>query len=449
MKVINTIFILFLFSYACGADAQRTRTLSDWKALYDERYSFRGNFEERGWLDAYNVSRDNGDIYPMAYILYGELLMWQSTGEDIYIQRFISFYQGLFNRARPASIIGLGGNGADNFQYFNDEYLSWVDYPQTTDLRDSDRTPQNFTGANLGVSHFQASNPNGYQQFSLDEGFGLRIVAEAVRIMYQSPLWRSQGTNQSNYEELLNFMVAHVWDKWQARAGDHLFRERTHMASHWASIGMDLYVITGQEKYFTVFDRWFTNMGAWNNEPEDPDFPDYGFANGQIRIHTDGGYVWSGVWGDQTGVNDVGHANAEVATAIKSVQLGFDYFSQADLNGFKLAYDRTRKNDTRTWWLIDGSSGGRSDHFVVNAFDANGWHLLAPYYEDILEDIENASYIGSVYRNRLHASGAFASAIIDGHGLFYPEQQSEEENADAEQMYMIPTKNGKSVIFGL
>ncbi len=35
----------------------------------------------------------------------------------------------------------------------------------------------------------------------------------------------------------------------------NIYRVNTHMASHWARIGMELYIITGKQKYKDVFDN--------------------------------------------------------------------------------------------------------------------------------------------------------------------------------------------------
>lgn len=417
---MKKIILLFLFTSA-SIFGQLNTEVMEWKNKFDTRYFFKGNYEEKGWRDALNISRDNGDLYITQYVANGLFLMWQATGDDFYIQEFIVFYQGWFDRARPASEIGLGDYKANNFQYFDDDFLSWVDYPRATNMRRSDGMRINFTGGNLGVSHFQVSNSDGHQQYSLPEGTGLRTVTDALYVMFKSPKWRAKGTNQKKYESLLNFIEINVWKKWETRAGDHLYRERTHMSSHYADMAMNLYLITGKSNYFTVFDRWFTNMGAWNSYPGKRNYPYYGMANGQLRIHKDGGYVWDGVWGGK-GANDANHSNAEVGTIIRSIELGFNYFSLKDLYKFKITFDRIKKDDTHGWFFIDGTSHGVKDSFLINTFDATGWLMLAGYYPSILENMKNFSIVGSVFRARLYASGAYSCAKLNG-DLFYPEQK--------------------------
>lgn len=57
----------------------------------------------------------------------------------------------------------------------------------------------------------------------------------------QTPSLNSDPTCRSQYEDLLRFTEVNIFDKWFSRGvRAYIYRDRTHMAAHWASIALDL-----------------------------------------------------------------------------------------------------------------------------------------------------------------------------------------------------------------
>jgi hypothetical protein len=136
--------------------------------------------------------------------------------------------------------------------------------------------------------------------------------------LYESYFWRygtallaamhDAGLRTPEYRRLLEFAEVHVFEKWYARGADEtIYRERTHMAAHWALIAVHLARVTAdparRDRYHEVsatVDRRLRDQMRRN--PVEPT-----------------AYFWSDRWGSAARPGqDVGHGNGVVAYVLET-----------------------------------------------------------------------------------------------------------------------------------
>jgi len=172
--------------------------VSYWQQRFDR--SERGYFRAATEL---TTSSDSGDYYDAAYYVDAYVSMWQATDQSHYLDRAISLVENMVSRARPSSTLG---------SRYHDSYLGWV-------------------SRRSGVSG---------QEVPLYESYMWRYVTRMIRVM---PRTGSYGTERAR---LLSFTERNIFDKWMSRgARTNVYRSRTHMAAHWAYIGLELSQTTG------------------------------------------------------------------------------------------------------------------------------------------------------------------------------------------------------------
>ena len=113
-----------------------------------------------------------------------------------------------------------------------------------------------------------------------------------------------------------------------------LYRSRTHMASHWWIIAMNLHYCTGTQAYKDVYDNMY-NLGF----PSTTSFAGANFDN-QMRYHTTqtDAQIWDSVW-DGSGIQDTDHSSDVVEAFVHSFLAGYGNFTEADMISFAQTYD--------------------------------------------------------------------------------------------------------------
>ena len=218
-----------------------------WKEKFDGGWSTYS-----AEIDEFSKSANkNQEYYYFAYYIDGIISMWQANGDNTYLDTAIRLIDETINDAVPM------GN-----------YLGWP------------------SAAGEAVP--------------LWDSFYWRFVATLTRIMHQSPNLRSNGTYQAAYERFLAFSEKNMWERYEGEAW-HFYRVNTHMASHWARIGMELYIITGKAKYKEVFDN--ISFGTLVGYPSN--------LRNQLNQNSSvpSAYVWSSSWGGSN-TQDTSHAGA-------------------------------------------------------------------------------------------------------------------------------------------
>ena len=239
-----------------------------------------------------------------------------------------------------------------------------------------------------------------------------RHVATLTRILHQSPKLRETAAYQAAYEELLAFSEAHIWDRYEADGLHNFYRSRTHMASHWARIGMELFTITGKAKYKAVFDN--ISFGTMVNRPSN--------LREQLFMHdtVTTAYQWDMEWGVPQGaaLQDTSHGGAVVSFWVLANDLGM-YWTADDIEAVQstlvnLVWPPSEGSDF--FDLVDGTGeeqpGRLHEWLTLGRYDAT---LQARIKSDYVDD--NSAFFGT------HVLGIAAyNAKILAHGApAYPE----------------------------
>jgi hypothetical protein len=279
-----------------------------WKALFDTKFNAGDGAKMLAESKSGNKFQE---YYYMYYYFDGLLSIWQATGDNSYLNTMLTVIDNTIKDALPVS--------------FNTSYLGWkadatydLDYPQN------------------GVA--------------LWESYYWKAVTTLLRMMHKSPKLMATGTYQQQYDKILVFTEKNIWDKWQAKGNSYIYRENTHMSSHWARMGMELFIITGKQKYKDVFNNIsFGTMPGWPSN-----------LRGQMRLNQNvpGAYVWASQWGGNN-VQDTPHASDIVTFCILAYENGW-YWTRSDMDALATTLDKVifLTTDGPDYRLnVDGSGG--------------------------------------------------------------------------------------------
>jgi hypothetical protein len=169
--------------------------------------------------------------------------------------------------------------------------------------------------------------------------------------MHDNPKVIADAGYRGRYDKLLSFAEVQIFDKWYARgADDTIYRDRTHMAAHWALISLNLARITAdagrRARYTTVADTISTRLhGQMRRNPVEPT-----------------AYFWSDLWDSaKRPGQDVGHGNAVIAYVVEARDRGKSW-TDADMAAFSALL-------TKVVW-----PGGTTYHAYVDGTGSdNGW----------------------------------------------------------------------------
>ena len=302
------------------ARAAAVRPVAHWAAMF-----------LRGWDFQYRTSLpqsrsgDSWDHYELSYSVDACVAMFRATGERRYLDRALEFVENVAASAVPSA--GLGGSR------YRDGYRGWASARQ-----DGDEVP-------LYESYFWR--------------YGTALLA-AIR---QTPAVYADARYRARYDRLLAFAETHVFAKWYARDPDEtIYRERTHMAAHWALIAVHLAAVTTdagrRARYHAVaatIDRRL--RGQLRRSPVEPT-----------------AYFWSDVWGSaRRPGQDVSHGNGVLAYVVEARARGTAW-TAADLAAFGATLTRVVWPGGTTYHAhVDGTgtdNGWLSDGFVkLGRFD--------------------------------------------------------------------------------
>lgn len=296
------------------------RPLAWWVAEFDSRAAY----ERAKWYDTWAASNNSQWYYFLGYAVDGYTAMYRATGQRAYLDQALTYIERVIADARPSS--ALTGS------QFRDGYLGWIGVPfdSTTGL-----------------------------EYVLFESVLWRYVVDALRVIHDDPALLAVYSDR--YNAILAFTEANMWDKWYNRGTGNIYRTRTHMASHWAYIALNLEALTASPiraaQCRTVRDRIDADIRA--------------------QLLSDGtAYRWSDQWGQYPpqSVQDMMHANHMVSYIVRAAELG-TYWTVADLRlfaGTALVAWNGNRADPR--WMVNVDGTGGLDRFQVQG---DGWAKLA------------------------------------------------------------------------
>ncbi|BBH71590.1 hypothetical protein ACTI_82750 [Actinoplanes sp. OR16] len=291
-------------------DRLKVKPVSHWAAVFQKSWDYQ--FRQGVPLSR---STDSRDHYDLSYDVDSNVAMFRATDQRRYLDRALTYTENVVASARPSASLRNSG--------FQDRYRGWA----------SSKSGENGDEVPLYESYFWR--------------YGTALLT-AIR---DNPgVWADPGY-RARYDDLLAFAESDVFEKWYERgADDTIYRERTHMASHWALIAFNLARLTGdagrKARYTTVHDTIASRLrGQLRRNPVDAT-----------------AYFWSDVWESaKRPGQDAGHGNGVIAYVVEARDRGTSW-TDADMAAFAATL-------TKVVW-----PGGTTYHaFVDGTGSDNGW----------------------------------------------------------------------------
>ncbi|WP_229071130.1 hypothetical protein [Actinoplanes sp. DH11] len=263
-------------------DRLKVKPVSHWTALYQKSWDFQ-------YREGLPLSRsaDSRDHYDLAYDIDSLVAMFRATDQRRYLDRALTFTENVVAVAKPSASLPRSG--------FGDRYQGWA----------------------------SSKSGEGGDEVPLYESYFWRYGTTLLTAIRDSPgVWGDAGY-RARYDRLLGFAETDIFEKWFTRgADDNIYRERTHMAAHWALIALNLSRLTGdagrKSRYSTVHDTIANRLRAQlRRNPAEPT-----------------AYFWSDVWDSaKRPGQDVGHGNGVIAYVVEARDRG-SAWTDADMAAF-------------------------------------------------------------------------------------------------------------------
>lgn len=296
------------------------RPLSWWVAEFDSRAAY----ERAKWYDTWAASNNSQWYYFLGYAVDGYTAIYRATGQRAYLEQALTYIERVIADARPSS--ALTGS------QFRDSYQGWIGVPfdSTTGL-----------------------------EYVLFESVLWRYVVDALRVIHDDPTLLAVYSDR--YAAILAFTEQNMWDKWYNRGTGNIYRTRTHMASHWGYIALNLEALTTSPIRAAQCRTVRTRIDA--------------DLRGQL-VSDGTAYRWSDQWGQYPpqSVQDMMHANHMVSYIVRAAELG-TYWTAADLRLFAGTAWRAWNSDRADpRWMVNVDGSGGVDKYQVQG---DGWLKLA------------------------------------------------------------------------
>ncbi|WP_224247832.1 hypothetical protein [Hyalangium gracile] len=294
------------------------RGVEDWEQRFLEQWDFE---HHSSFLPA-STSGDSWQLYTLAYGIDGNTAMYRATGKIQYLDRALLYVDNVIDTARDSWSL------PDS--HFRDAYRGWASqHPET-----------------LG------------DEVALTESYCWRYVTRLLRVIRERPALYGHTRYRKAYHRILEFTEKYIFDKWFSRgASSYIYRENTHMASHWAYIAMNLSLMssdpTRQVRYQEVF-----HAINWH-------LPNHGSSlREQLRPHPAHAEAvfWDDAWGSRSRPGqDVSHGNGVVAFITEARDAGMEW-EDPDVRALAVTLDSV------IW-----PSARRYAEYVDGSGDGNGW----------------------------------------------------------------------------
>ncbi|MEU4692543.1 hypothetical protein [Actinoplanes sp. NPDC023714] len=290
-------------------DRLKVKPVAYWASVFQKSW----DYQYRHGLPL-SRSTDSRDHYDLSYDVDSCVAMFRATGQRRYLDRALTFTENVAGSARPSSSLKESG--------FKDGYRGWA---SSKSGEDGDEVP-------------------------LYESYFWRYATSLLTAIRDDPgVWADAGY-RARYDRLLAFAEVDVFEKWYERgADDTIYRERTHMASHWALIALNLSRLTGdadrRARYTTVTTTIAERLrNQLRRSPADPT-----------------AYFWSDVWDSaKRPGQDAGHGNGVIAYVVEARDRG-SFWTDADMAAFS--------GTLKVVW-----PGGPTYHAYVDGTGSdNGW----------------------------------------------------------------------------
>jgi hypothetical protein len=309
----------------------KLKPVAYWSEVFEESWDYSYRTSLPG-----SRSADSWDHYELSYSVDAAIAMFRATDDTRYLDRALEYVENVAGAAKPSSALPRS--------QFRDSYRGWASMRPDLD-RPGDEIP-------------------------LYESYFWRYGTALLVAMREHPAIARDARYRDRYERLLRFAEVDVFEKWYSRGpADYIYRERTHMASHWALIALNLSLVTGDPARRARYLQVAENI--------DLHLPGTGASlRGQLRRNPvePTAYFWSDVWGSaRRPGQDVSHANGVMAYVVEARDRG-QRWTAADMAGFSALLTEVIWPGGRTYRAyVDGTgsdNGWLSDGFVkLGRFD--------------------------------------------------------------------------------
>lgn len=316
---------------------QGLRSVEDWEQLFLAHWE---DEHETSFLPA-STSGDSAQLYNLAYGIDGDTAMYRATGNTQYLDRALLYVTQVVGTARDSWALPKS--------QFHDTYRGWAS-------QDSDA---------MG------------QEVALNESYCWRYVTRLLRVIRETPVLYEDPRYRKIYLQLLEFSEKDIFEKWFVRGpNSYIYRENTHMASHWAAIAMNLSLMTTDETRRARYMEVFQNINR--------DLPNHSSSlRSQLSAPSAHNQTlfWNELWGSYSRPGqDVSHGNGVVAFIVEAHDAGMEWTDE-DVRGLAQTLDSVIWPATKQYSAyVDGSGKGNgwfNDGFMkLGRYSARLQHRL-------------------------------------------------------------------------
>ncbi|GLX99760.1 hypothetical protein [Actinoplanes sp. NBRC 101535] len=285
------------------ADKLKVKTVAHWTGVFLQSW----DYQEKHSIPL-SRSRDSRDHYDLAYSLDACVAMFRATDQRRFLDRALDYVENVVAAAVPSK----------------DGYRGW---------------PSVRSG-------------EGGNEVPLYESYFWRYATTLLTAMKENPAILADPNYRARYDTLLTFAEVQIFEKWYSRGqDDNIYRERTHMAAHWALIALNLSQLTADERRRGRYTTVLTTIGDRIRK--------------QLRRNPVDGhaYFWSDVWGSaKRPGQDAGHGNGVITYVVEARDHGRGW-TDADVAAF-----------AATLTTVVWPSGTTYHAYVDGTGKDNGWY---------------------------------------------------------------------------
>lgn len=365
-------------------DLSALQSAAWWKARFDAATAA----QSAAALALWDTNRGI-DIYNGSYYIAALAMMYLATGESGYLDYFWTYHNAKVGHA------------------------AFCDTLVGTNFTESDKK---------GWRAETSSGRTLEYQYPLDESISWRHVAWMLAIMKAKDTHINEEPYATYWSDGLAFCEDHIWDKWRSRSiTTNIYRNRIHMASHWACIAYYLARVTSSatikqqclDIWGDIHHKGMSNYSGYNQA----------YAAIMDNFHVAATYTdltrvapfdWSAQWQSEAG------AWNEATTPKQDVGHGVNLYHYLALMGFAKRVPRSKMDRLASamvrWW---DNPGGNWWDFVDATNDSpdageTGWisdggGLVSAWAPAILKRMETHT-VGQGWN--LYASGTLACVLL-------------------------------------
>lgn len=368
---VNTLIVITMVSCVFTMGSCRSITAIDDNFSYQKSLTSDTSNTGVTTLQFINAEMNRGlnanILMPLSYNLGGAITMYQLTNSSKYLDEALNLSIRVIQKSQVVS------NVSGNNSVFKDNY-------------------RGFLNKNPDYNEDKRGGPH-MMEVPLYESYFYRYLAKLLYVYSISSKKIKTASRDDDFDRLLEFIVTHGWEKWYVRGASkdscmpYLFRSRTHMAAHWATVALFLSQLNddpdAQKQYIQYLD-------SYNAQLRD-----------NLRINELGGYIWNMTWdntwpvhfncnrGVENGIiQDGDHGNHVISYIVEAYDL-HRYWTDRDIERFVITTQKTLYNASEKMFYSSLDREYESS-FVGGLRYADGFLKLARYDKELFESFRNA-----------------------------------------------------------